>query len=262
MPACLADTHAHLADPSLLPDVATVVAAAEAAGVSRILAVGTDLATSDECVQLAERFASVYAAVGIHPHEAASFGPKTLATVRRLAAHPRVVAIGETGLDYVRSFAPPAAQRQAFREQLTLAAELGLPVVVHNRAADADVIRFMGEVARAPGTSERAGVLHCFSGSAELAAQAWRLGVRVSFAGNVTYRRSNELRAVAAVLPLEWILTETDSPYLAPEPRRGRTNVPQNVVLVARQLAEARGVSFEVIADQTTRNAHDLFGWS
>ena len=262
MSLCLADTHAHLADPALLPNVAAVVAAAANAGVERILAVGTDLATSRACVALSDEFPGGYSAVGIHPTEASQFDSSSIDELRRLAEHPKVVAIGEIGLDYVRDLTPPTAQQQAFAAQLALAAELGLPVVVHNREADADIMRHIPEVSRPAALARRAGVLHCYTGSAAMAEQAWQHGFRVSFAGNLTYRRSTELRAVAASLADEWVLVETDSPYLAPEPRRGRTNVPENVLYVARQLAELRGVSLEEEANQTSQNARELFGWT
>jgi TatD DNase family protein len=258
---CLADTHAHLADPALLPTVTAVVAGAVNARVGRVLAVGTDLSTSATCVQLAARFPQVYAAVGIHPHEAARIGDAELAELRRLAASPKVVAIGEIGLDYYRDRAPREAQHRAFAAQLDLAAELGLPVVVHNRDADDDVLRAISNVRRGPRLAGRAGVLHCFSGSEALAAAARDAGFFVSFAGNLTFRRAEPLRAVAAHLPLEWVLTETDSPYLAPEPRRGRTNTPAGVARVVEAFAAARNVPAAVVAEQTYANAARLFGW-
>jgi TatD DNase family protein len=256
----LADTHAHLADPALLPRVAEVVAAATAAGIARILAVGTDVATSAACVDVASAFPEVYAAVGVHPHESAAADSVALDAIRRLAGQPKVVAIGEIGLDFYRDHAPTAVQVAAFLAQLRLAAELGLPVVVHNREADAEIVRCLAQARRETGQPRR-GVLHCFSGSRDLADRARDLGFVVSFAGNLTFRNAEALRRVAAALPGDLILTETDSPYLAPVPFRGRVNAPANVVRVVETLAEVRAESFDTIARQTYDNADELFGW-
>lgn len=262
MPTLLADTHAHLADPALLPAVSELVANAEEVGVERILAVGIDVPSSAESVRLAERFPAVWAAVGIHPHEAAGYTEAALDEVRALAAHPKVVAIGEVGLDYFRDLTPPAVQQAAFVGQLSLAADLGLPVVVHNRAATADVLRMIGGVERSLDLAARAGVLHCFDGDVALGQAAIDLGFFISFAGNLTFRRADELRATAARLPLDWLLVETDSPSLAPVPFRGRTNQPSNVRLVAEKLAEVRGLPLDLIAAETSANAQRLFHWS
>jgi TatD DNase family protein len=239
-----------------------VLAQASAVGVTHILSVGTDLRSSAECVRLAARFPGVFAAVGIHPHDAAEFGPSALVELRRLASQPNVVAIGEIGLDNVRATVPPPLQEIAFTQQVSLAAELGLPIVVHNREADVDVLRIIASVNRSPTLAERAGVLHCFSGGLEFARSAHAAGFFIGFAGNLTYRRSVELRAVVAEVPLTWLLTETDSPYLSPEPLRGKTNQPANVAFVARQIASARGASLDDIASETSANATSLFGWN
>lgn len=257
----LADTHAHLADPALRSTAPEVVAAAEALGVGRILTVGTDLATSAECVRLAERFPSVYAAVGIHPSEADQLDASSLAELRRLARLPKVVAIGEIGLDYYRDAVVAETQRRVFAEQLHLAADLGLPVVVHNRKADADVLAAIGAVGRPRELRGRAGVLHCFGGTAEMASEAREKGFFVSFAGNLTFKRAEELRAAAAAIPLDWILTETDSPYLAPVPHRGTTNTPGNARRVAETLATVRGLPFDTVANATWENSRRLFAW-
>ncbi len=261
MSAYLADTHAHLADPALFLDVEEIVATALAVGIERILAVGTDLATSRACVGLADRFGAVFAAVGTHPHDATTFEDYILDELRALAPHPKVVAIGEIGLDYYRDHAPRDRQLAAFRRQLDLAAELSLPVIVHNREADQDVLEAIAATARPQALAGRAGVLHCFTGAAELAARAKGLGFYVSFAGNLTYAKASELRLVAAEVASDQILVETDCPYLAPESLRGRTNRPANVRLVAERLAELRGQSFSDIAAQTSLNAEKLFGW-
>jgi TatD DNase family protein len=251
-----------LADPQLLGDVDTVVARAEHAGIERILAVGTNLSTSRTCVELADRFEMVYASVGIHPHDAATVDEASLNEVQALAGHPKVVAIGETGLDYLRATAPVEVQRSAFAAQARLAARLGLPVVIHNRNADDDILAIVSDVARPSALADRAGVLHCFTGGVGLAQEARQRGLRVSFAGNLTYRRSTELREVAASLPLDWLLTETDSPYLSPDPHRGKSNSPAQVAYVAKALADVRGLTVDEIAARVRENAQDLFAWS
>lgn len=262
MPASLADTHAHLADPALLSNISEIVASAEQAGVDHILAVGVDLPSSVESVILAERYATVWASIGIHPHEAATYDASMLDELSNLATHPKVVAIGEIGLDYYRNLAPPTVQQKAFADQLALAARLGLPVVVHNREASADVLRHIGGVERDADLAPRAGVLHCFTDGYETAQEVVRFGFFISFAGNLTYRRADKLRSVAAMLPGDRLLVETDSPYLAPVPRRGQINQPSNVRLIAEQLADVRGVSVEVAADETSANARRLFRWT
>lgn len=262
----LADTHAHLADPSLLPEVERLIAAARETGVGRILAVGTELETSARCVELAGRIPEVYAAVGIHPGEAERYAEalsgEVLADLRRLAGCPKVVAIGEIGLDYFRSRSSPVAQGRVFAAQLTLAAELGLPVVIHNRAADADVIEAVRRVDRPSSLKGRAGVLHCFGGNVALAEEGVRSGFYVSFAGNVTFRPAEDLRAAAAAVPLERLLTETDSPYLAPVPLRGKTNAPANVALVAETLARVKDLPLADVDAATFENARRLFLWN
>lgn len=257
----LADTHCHLADPIFDPDRSAVVERARQAGVTHILAVGTDLASSRASVALAQEFAEVYAAIGLHPHEAAQFGPETLAGLRRLAAEPKVVALGEIGLDYYRGSASPAAQQAAFRAQLVLAAELELPVVVHDRDAHDDVLRLIAEPQRSAALAGRSGVLHCFSGSTQMASRAHDLGFAVSFTGSLTFARADETRATAEAIPLQWALVETDGPFLAPVPYRGQRNEPAFVRLVAERLAGLHHRSLADVADETTANAARLFSW-
>lgn len=239
-----------------------VVGQATRVGVTRILAVGTDLQSSHECVQLASRFPEVFASVGIHPHDCTEFGASALTELRNLAARPKVVAIGEIGLDYERANVPRAQQLSAFTGQAALAAELGLPIVVHNRGADGDILAAISGVNREPSLFGRAGVLHCFTGSTDLAGAAHALGFFISFAGNLTYRRSVSLCSIASDVPLSWLLTETDCPFLAPEPKRGTTNAPENVVLVAAKIAAVRGASIDEVARETSANAATLFGWA
>lgn len=261
MSALVVDTHAHLADPALFCRLDDVIENAKAAGVARILAVGINVESSAESVRLAHRFSSVYAAVGIHPQNAGRYDAAMLADVRQLATQPKVVAIGEIGLDYHHAEASPEIQQRAFRDQLDFAASINLPVVVHDREAHEDVLRLIAEVPRGDSLKTRGGVLHCFSGDEALARQAIDHGFFISFAGNVTFRRADSLRAVAAAIPAERILTETDSPYLSPVPFRGRENEPARVRLVVECLAETRGETISTLDDETVENARQLFAW-
>jgi TatD DNase family protein len=233
------DTHAHL---DMLDEGA--VERARAAGVTRILTIGTS-----EAVELAQRHDDVFAVVGIHPHEAAE--ERDLDEVRRLLAHPKAVAVGEIGLDYFRDYAPHDAQRRLFAAQLDLARELGKPVVIHARAADGDILdalrAFDGTV-----------VLHCFS-SPHLLPDALERGWYVSFAGNVTYKNASDLRVAASQVARERLLVETDAPYLAPQPVRGKRNEPANVVHTLAALAEARNEDVRELEQQIDRNASACF---
>jgi len=236
------DTHAHL--DALGEDPAEVVARARAAGVSRILTVGTA-----QAVDLADRFDDVYAVVGVHPHEAAT---GDVDEIRRLQGHRKVVAVGEIGLDWYRDYAPPEAQRYMFESQLGLAAELGKPVVIHTRAADDDTLAALSGF-------EGTVVLHCFS-SPHLLPAALEHGWYVSFAGNVTYKNAPELRIAATQVPADRILAETDCPYLAPQPVRGKRNEPAYVVHTVDALALARGEDARELGEQVDRNATACFG--
>jgi TatD DNase family protein len=236
------DTHAHL--DALDEDPAEVVARAREAGVTRILTVG-----AAQAVELAERFDDVYAVVGVHPHEAAT---GDLDEIRRLQDHPKVVAVGEIGLDWFRDYAPADAQRYMFESQLGLAAELGKPVVIHTRAADEDTLAALSGF-------EGTVVLHCFS-SPHLLPTALERGWYVSFAGNLTYKNAPDLRIAATQVPGDRILAETDCPYLAPQPVRGRRNEPAYVVHTLAALAEVRGEDAGGLATQIDRNAAACFG--
>jgi TatD DNase family protein len=241
------DTHAHLGD-----DAADVIERARLAGVSRIVTVATTLAGAHQALTLAEEHDGVYAALGIHPHEAASFDTAELIELRALLAEPHVVAVGETGLDYFRDYAPADAQQRLFDAQLALARETGKPVVIHTRAADDDtrarLLEHQGHV-----------ILHCFS-SEPLLEPALERGWYVSFAGNVTYKNAYDLRAAARRVPADRLLAETDSPYLAPQAVRGRRNEPAYVAYTYAVLAEARGVEMEDLIAQLDANANAVFG--
>jgi TatD DNase family protein len=241
------DTHAHL-DASAEPADVLIARAAEA-GVTRIVSVGTHPESWRDTLAIAGQNDGVVAALGIHPHNAAD---ADLASLREALAHPKAVAVGETGLDYFRDYAPRDAQRRVFDAQLELASGLGKPVVIHTRAADDDTL---AALAGFSGTV----VLHCFS-STRLLEPALANGWYVSFAGNVTYKNAHDVRSAAFAVPVERLLAETDSPYLSPEPRRGRPNEPANVVHTVAALARARNGDADELAAQIDENATRCFG--
>lgn len=248
----LIDTHAHLDFPQFEEDRQRVIAQALQAGLVAILNVGTNLASSRAAVALAEKHDSIYAAVGVHPHQAEAVNPSVLDQLRDLAHHPKVVALGEMGLDYYRDRSPRAVQRQAFAQQLELAAEVGLPVVIHSREAHTDVLSILSGW-------EGNGVLHTYSAGPERLDEVLELGFYIGISGPVTFSKADRLREVAAMVPLERLLVETDCPYLTPEPHRGRRNQPAYVKYVAEAIAQAREMPFDTIAQATTENARRLF---
>lgn len=247
------DSHAHLTDERFAGEEAEVVARAADAGLSAAITVATTLADAHAAVALAERFGLLYATAGIHPHSAAEASAEALEGIRALATNPRVVAIGETGLDYHYDFAPREVQRDAFVAQIQIARDLDLPVIVHSREADDDLIAILRDVA--PGTR---GVLHSFSGSAALLDAGLAAGWHISFSGMVTFKRYDGEELVRRV-PLDRLLVETDSPYLAPAPHRGKRNEPALVPLVARRVAELRGEAAEEVAAASAATARALF---
>ena len=248
------DSHTHL-DVCEPPDT-ELVATAEAAGVTRIVTVGTTGASCRAALAAAEAFPQVYAAIGRHPNEATGFDDADLAELKALAAHEKCVAIGETGLDYYRDYAPRSDQERAFDAQIDLARETGKPLVIHTRAADEDTLSRLAE--RAAGVRV---ILHCFSMAERveecLAHDDWWF----SFAGNVTYKSASPLRAAAALVPLDRLLVETDAPYLTPVPLRGRPNEPAHVVHTAHALAAVRGIGYEELDGLLERSAAAVFGW-
>jgi TatD DNase family protein len=249
------DTHAHLDIPPLADAEADVVARARAAGVGHLVTVGIDVESSARAIGIAHRHEGVYAAVGVHPHDAAALSQDALAELERLASCDKVVAVGETGLDYYRDRCPRDVQRAAFREQIRLARRAGLPVIVHDREAHDDVLSILREESGA----EAGGILHCFSGDADMAREVASMGFLVSIPGTVTYKNAATLADVVRSLPLEKLLIETDCPYLAPVPHRGKPNEPSFVPLVAARIAELKGVTVEDVGRVTTLNARRLF---
>ena len=252
--ASLIDTHSHLNHPRLLRGLPDVLARARAAGVSAMIVVGYDLPSSRKAVELAESNPDVWAAVGVHPHDAADVSQDDLSEIRALARSERVVAIGETGLDFYRDLSPRPAQEKAFEDHLALGAELGLPVIVHCREAEEEVLAALeSDIPRSPV------IWHCFDGTLDHARRALDLGLFLGFGGRVTYRNAAHLREAAAVVPADRMLLETDCPYLAPEPKRGRDNEPANLVVIAEALAGARRTDAVTVARTTAANAQRIF---
>ncbi len=247
------DSHAHLTDERLHPQAAEVVERARAAGVRQLVTIGTTLDDSLQAVELAARLPGVFVTVGIHPHSAADASEEAFARIEELARSPRVVALGETGLDYYYDNSPREVQRRAFARHLELARTLDLPVVVHSRDADEDLRPMLVEAAN--GTR---GVLHCFTGGRALMETALAAGWYISFAGMITFRNFSDAELLRAV-PLDRILVETDSPYLAPIPHRGKRNEPAYVRLVAQRAAELRGEDPEEFGAATVRNTRALY---
>ena len=282
----LIETHAHLDYPDFAPDLEGVIASALEAGVTRIISIGTGLESSRRAVALAERFPNLFAVVGIHPTNVTEEGLDFLPALAELARHPKVVAIGETGIDYhhvpeelrgppapvdalrlayqgggtdeqtqlIAEGAWKAAQADAFRMQLDLAAELGLNVVIHQRNAWEDTLDVLRDY-----TGKVRGVFHCFGGTAEEAAQVAALGHLVSFTGIITFKNAEQVRATAGAVPADGYMVETDCPYLAPVPHRGKRAEPAHTRLVAEKIAEVRGISLEEVAAATTRTAEVFF---
>lgn len=255
----LADTHCHLCLDAFRADLEEVLARARQAGVARMLVPGIDLETSRRAVELAEAHSEILAAVGVHPHNASGYTPEVRAGLQELGASRRVVAIGEIGLDYYRDLSPRPQQIRAFEDQLELAGRLGLPVVIHQRAAGEEVLERL--LPWSAGRT-RPGVLHAFSGDAAQAEAATAAGLYLGLAGPITFPRAQELREVAAGAPHDRVVIETDSPYLTPHPRRGERNEPARVALVAEALARAWASDIEHARTTVWQNADELFRWS
>jgi len=255
----LIDSHAHIQGKEYAGEAAAVIERARAAGVDTIVAVGGagDMSSNSEAVQLANSFANVYATVGMHPHDAKDVGADELLALKNLAADPKVVAIGETGLDYYYSHSPHDVQRRVFGQFIQMARQTRLPIVVHERDAAADAV----ELLRSEGGAELRGVIHCFTGNYEAACAYLDLGFYLSFTGIITFKNASALRDVVGKVPLERMLVETDSPYLTPVPHRGKRNEPAYVRFVAETIANVKGVALDEVARVTTANVKALFGF-
>ncbi|HCR38376.1 MAG TPA: hypothetical protein DIV80_02705 [Synergistaceae bacterium] len=253
------DTHCHLAMEDFSEDLPEVMDRAAEAGVERILVVGSDEAGSTDALGLVKRSGSgrLFAAVGIHPHESSSASSGIPEAVEEMVRDPKVVAVGETGLDFFYDHSPRDVQERIFSEHVALARGVKKPLVVHVRDAYVEAM----EILRRERADECGGVIHCFSGGLEDAMAAIDMGFFISFAGPLTYPRNGPLREMAAALPLERLLCETDAPYLSPQPKRGRRNEPANVAYVYQKLAEIRGLTLEVCAEKISLNASRLFRW-
>ncbi len=252
----LVDSHCHLDFPDFAADLDAIMERAAAAGVGRIVTISTRVRQFDKLLAVAERFSNVYCSVGTHPHNAHEEIDITVDDLIARSRHPKVVAIGEAGLDYHYDYSPRDTQEEGFRRHIAAARETGLPLVIHSRECDADMARILTEEM---GKGAFPAILHCFTAGPELARTAIDLGLSISFTGILTFKRSDDLRAIAASLPADRILVETDSPYLAPNKYRGKRNEPAYVTETAKTLAETRGVSPEAIAAQTTENFFRLF---
>jgi TatD DNase family protein len=248
------DSHCHLSFPELAGDLTGVLARMNAARVEAALNVCTTLDEFPRVLTTAESAPNLYASVGVHP-DYTETPEATVDGLTRLAQHPKVVAIGETGLDYYRLHEPLEWQRERFRVHIRAARQCGKPLIIHTRAAAADTLRLMRE----EGAERVGGVMHCFTETAEVARQAMDLGFHISFSGIVTFKNARELQATAAGVPLDRLLIETDAPYLAPVPHRGKPNEPSFVPHVAQKLGELRGLDIERIATATTANFYNLF---
>lgn len=251
----LFDTHAHLQDRKMRSDLDNLLQRAGAAGVEKITCVGYDLPSSQEAVNIARKYKQVYAAVGVHPHDARTLTPEMLRKLWELARDPRVVAIGEIGLDYYRDLSPRDLQKQAFIDQIHLAQEIGKPIIIHDREANQDVM----DIIKKYKAGKNGGIMHCYSGNLPLAVEAIKEGFYISFAGPLTYRNARRSHEVAVKLPMDRLLIETDCPYLTPEPLRGKMNEPAHVHYVAEKMAELRGQHPDEIGYLTGRNARTVY---
>jgi TatD DNase family protein len=251
------DTHCHLADPRLRDEIDAVLERAAAAGVATMLSVGAigPIENDRLTVEIAERSANVFAAVGVHPHDAKDCGAERIGELRALARSDKVVAIGESGLDFHYLHSPREAQETALRKHLELAGETGLPIVIHCRDAEARMVEIVTEVGMPPA----GGVIHCFTGDAAAARDFLALGFHISFSGILTFRNANPIRGAARVVPADRVMVETDAPYLAPEPYRGRRNEPAFIVRTLEVLAQVRAEEPGALAEQIVANAARLF---
>lgn len=252
------DTHAHLNHEDFAADLAEVLDRARRAGVTRIVVPGYDLKSSIKAVEIASQFDDVFASVGIHPHDAKTMNASALTEIRRLAGQNKVVAIGETGLDFHYNFSPREQQIEAFAAQARLALELEMPLIVHTREAASEVLATLTKI----GVGPAGGVMHHFSGDENLAHGAEDLGLLLGIAGPVTYKKNEELRQTARGVGIDRLVLETDAPYAAPRPMRGKRNEPAYVAYVLEKIAEVTGESPENVAATTTANAERLFGLS
>lgn len=252
----LIDSHAHLDDERFDQDRDMIIRNLKSNGIELVVNVGADLKTSKSTVELAKKYENIYAAVGVHPHSATQLDDEALETLREYASGEKVLAIGEIGLDFYYDNSPRDVQRSAFKSQIELAKQLGLPIIIHSREADQETF----DTVKAAQDGKLKVLLHCYSGSAELAEEYLKLGCYISLAGPVTFKNARVPKEVAEVVPLDRLLVETDSPYLTPEPYRGKRNEPMFVKYVAQQIADLKGISMEELSKATRENTKEFFG--
>jgi TatD DNase family protein len=252
----LFDTHVHLNAEQFNDDLQEVIDRAIAEGVTNMVVVGFDELTINKAIELAEKYDFIHASVGWHPVDAIDMTPEHLEWLKDLASHPKVVALGEMGLDYYWDKSPKEIQKEVFRKQIRLAKEVKLPIIIHNRDATADIV----EILKEENAGEVGGIMHCYSGSVETALECIDMNFYISLGGPVTFKNAKKPKEVAESIPLDRLLVETDCPYLTPHPYRGKRNEPAYVKLVAEEIAGLKGVTFEEIAEATTKNAKKLFG--
>lgn len=252
----LFDTHAHLNAEQFNEDLPEVIQRAKEEGVETIVVVGFDRPTITKAMEICDQYDFIYASIGWHPVDAIDMTDEDLAWIEELSSHPKVVALGEMGLDYYWDKSPKSVQKEVFRRQIQLAKKVKLPIIIHNREATADIVTILKE----EGASEVGGIMHCYSGSVEVAKECLEMNFYISLGGPVTFKNARKPKEVAEAVPLNKLLIETDCPYLAPHPYRGKRNEPSYVKLVAEQIAELKGISYEEVAKQTTSNAKKLFG--
>lgn len=251
----LADSHAHLEMKDFDRDRDEVVRRALDAGVDLIITVGTTLDDCRKAVSIAGEYENVYAAIGIHPHDVKDIGDGTYDSLKKMARMDKVVAFGEIGLDFFRNLSPREIQIRRFREQLEVAGDIGLPVIIHDRDAHKETVNMLGEWKQ-----KQRGVIHCFSGDQRMAAKCLDMGFIISIPGAVTFGKSEKLQEVVRYVPVTSLLVETDAPYITPHPNRGKRNEPAYVVHTARKVAEIKGLSLEELASVTYQNTKDVFG--
>jgi TatD DNase family protein len=251
----LVDTHAHLDMKDFDKDRQETLDRALEGGITHIISIGIDLFSSLKALELANRHDFVYSSVGYHPHNATSIDPQVIKELEALVSEPKVVAWGEIGLDFYRGYSPPDAQMVGFERQLEMAMDLDLPVIIHDREAHAELLKTLEQV----GKGSHKGVIHCFSGDYDMATALIEMGYHISIPGTVTYKKALQVQEVATRIPLERLLVETDAPFLAPVPYRGKRNEPLFVTYTAQKIAELRDMDFEEVALQTSENAKRVF---
>jgi len=249
------DSHAHLEMKAFDRDRDEVITRAKEAGVDYIVTVGTTLSDCKKAISIANTYKSVYAVIGIHPHEVKDIDDLTYESLKEMSRADKVVAYGEIGLDFFRNLSPKDVQVKRFGEQLELSSELALPVVIHDREAHRETMNMLKEW-----KGNRRGIIHCFSGDYEMAIKCLDMGFYISIPGTITFKKSEKLQEVVKNIPIDSILLETDSPYLTPHPRRGRRNEPANVIFTARRVAEIKGLSLEKVGEITSENTKNVFG--